>query len=387
MKQEINEYKSHCTWRPVDKIVGPTVIPSSPMKSSTKSSVEKNFNAQIAVSPNTYKIPITYTNNTVKTVGNGSNKHGDGSSIKKFSQTNDDTSFKFDTIINSVENFQLVPKPLVDSLADTSRASTTSGSKTSESNDGIKMNMVPNAPLPEQLRVSSTTAASRKSDENKLSKHMMKQVPNGVVPFQTNLDDISIKTMDKTEELKPQENNRYSNIVAEANEEKKDINESLKELQMADGNSDTGAREVNDNNDFVVDEHNHQGHVQDTFDHKDGLIDNAAEEDLNVYGKNVKHEVPNGSDDDLQVIHRPDEDHRLPKDNQLKNEVNADQGNAYPDEAIPEEPGEDEDGKIKLFSFHFEFDFMNFFFSFTDDDYNGHNGHNLHQEPAIRARR
>lgn len=377
LQQEIDEYKSHCEWRPIDKIVGPTVVSkivgdNNAKKSSTTSSVEKNFNAQIAVSDNLYEIPIKYTNNTVRTMtmGNDSDKlnsnHGDGLASVKSSQTKVDTSFKSDTVINSVENFQFVPKPLADSMAaPASQLSgpTTAGSmrKTSETNGEIKMNVAPNAPLPDQLRASSTTAASKKIDENKQMKSL-KQLPNGVVPFQPNLDDISDKkTMDKNEEDlgKPQENNRYVNVVDEANEnnEKKAIDDSLKELQNADGNNDTGAREVNDSNDFVVDEHNHQGHVQGAFDQKDGLIDNAAEEDLNVYANKLSklgakdgNDNPNGSDDDLQVVHRAedaDEDNRISLNgNKLKNEVNADKGNAYQDEANPEEPGEDEDGNF-----------------------------------------
>lgn len=361
MKQEIDDYKSHCTWRPVQKIVGPTLLPEN--KTSTKSSVEKNFSAQIAVSDNLYKIPIKYANNTDKTMGNGINKkHGDGLSTSLQSNTKQTSiavnTFNTNAIINSVENFQLVPKPLVDSFAEAPAqpsASTTNSSlrKTSESADGLNVNVGPNALLPEQSRASSTMVASKKMEEYKQNKHV--KLPNGVVPFQSNLDDMSARGLDTKEEnlSKPQTNNRYSNIVAESNDENEnakgnDINDSLKDLQNGDGNNDMGAREVNDSNDFVVDEHNHHGHFQDTFDHKDEAGD--AAEDLNVYKvKKLKakhpNEIQNGSDDDIQVINRVgdmEDDERFPLNGeQLKNEIKADQGKVY-DEAIQE----DEDGKI-----------------------------------------
>lgn len=355
MKQEIDDYKSHCSWRPVQKIIGPTVLPEN--KTSTKSSVEKNFNAQIAVSDNLYKIPIKYANNTDKTVGNGIyKKQGDGFTTSLQSNKQPIIAVKIfnaNAIINSVENFQLVPKPLVDSFAEAPAqqpsAPTISSSirKTSESGNGSKVNVGPNAPLPEQLRASSTTVASNKLEENNQNKHI--KLPNGVVPFQSNLDDMSARDPDTKDEnlSKPPTNNRYSNIVAEANDENDNAkgNDSLKDLQDGDGNNDTGAREVNDSNDFVVDEHNHHGHLQDTFDHKDEAGD--AAEDLKVYKVkklNAKHpnEIPNGSDDDIQVINRVNDmdDGRFPLNGEhLKNEIKADQGKAY-DEAIQE----DEDG-------------------------------------------
>lgn len=353
MKQEIDDYKSHCTWRPVQKIVGPTILLEN--QTSTKSNVEKNFNAQIAVSDNLYKIPIKYANNTVKTVGNGINKKQGVGFTTSFQSNKQPTiavkTFNANAIINSVENFQLVPKPLVNSFAEAPAqpsVSTTSSSVRKTSESGLKLNVGPNAPLPEQLRASSTTAASKKLEENKQNKHA--KLPNGVVPFQSNLDDISARAPDTKDEnlLKPQTNNRYSNIVAEANDENdnakgdNDINDSLKDLQNGDGNNDMGAREVNDSNDFVVDEHNHHGHLQDTFDHKDEAGD--AAEDLNIYKVNklnAKHpnEISNGSDDDIRVGDI-ENDGRFPLNGeQLKNEMKADQGKAY-DEAIQE----DEDG-------------------------------------------
>lgn len=353
LKKEIEEFKQHTAWRPeVRGIVGPTPLSGSGSSTSTKPSVEKNFNAQIAVSDNLYEIPIKYTNNT-KRSGDGLTK-----SSKK-------QSFKSDSIINSVENFQFVPKPLADALAlsSSSKATTPSSNrKTSESNGNNKLNIAPNAPMPENSsRATSTTVASKKLEENSIRKHP-KPLPQGVVPF---LDDISVKTLDKpdAEQSKTNDNNRYQNVIDEAaagvvdnaDAKNSDNIDPMKELHNANGDKDTGAREVNDSNDFVVDEHNHHGHL----DHRNDMANDAAEEDLNLYEIN-KHkksivdkqvnaiDIPNGSDDDLQVIHRAngnnDDDNHIPLNgNKLKNEVDQDQGK-YPDDVHLEEQVEDEDG-------------------------------------------
>lgn len=319
-----------------------------------------------------YKIPITYKSNTktadVSTDNNNNvglgNQVGDGS--HKSSQIKP-KRLHSDTIINSVENFQLVPKPLEAAAAlSQSSTSTTAATnrKTSESNGDLKLNVAPNAPMPQvQSRQvpSSTTAASKKADEVKQLKHP-KPLPNGVVPFQNDLDENSGgKTMDKNDadQSKPQENNRYMNVVDEANENGKKETDPLKELQN-DDQHDTGAREVNDNDDFVIHDHNHQNHIQNSLtDHKNGVINNAAEEDMNFYenkfklpqlGKENVADIPN-NDDDLQVVHRGDDgddDNRLPLNGkQLKNEVSDDQGKAYPDDVHLEEQMEnDEDGEF-----------------------------------------
>lgn len=352
LKKEIEEYKQHTAWRPEARgIVGPTPVNGSGSSTSTKPSIEKSFNAQIAVSDNLYEIPIKYTNNTKRS--------GDG-----FTKTSKKQSFKSDTIINSVENFQFVPKPLANAdalaLLSSSKATTPSSNrKTSESNGNNKLNIAPNAPMPEQSsRSTSTTVANKKLEENKIRKHPL---PQGVVPFQGILDDISVKTLDKpdAERSKTNDNNRYQNVIDEVaaavvdNAQNSDNVDPMKELHNANGDKDTGAREVNDSNDFVVDEHNHHGHL----DHRNDIGNDAAEEDLNLYEIN-KHkksidkqvnaiDIPNGSDDDLQVIHRAngnnDDDNHIPLNgNKLKNEVDQDQGK-YPDDVHLEQV-EDEDG-------------------------------------------
>lgn len=377
LKKQIAAYKLHCTWRPEQTIVGP-IIPAS---RSTKPNVEKNFSAQIAVSPNLYKIPIKYKHNTVIkdasntgniVLGDGNNSNiGMGVGSKKSSSQTKSSRLNSDSIINSVENFQLVPKPLVDNVAAApmlshSSTSTTAATnrKMSISSSDIKLNIAPNAPMPEQSRASSTTAASKKSEENRQIKHP-KPLPNGVVPFRSDLDENSApKIVDKIDTEK--ENNRYANVVDEAanGDNNKKEPHSLKELQNANGDNevnDDNAHEVNDNDDLFIHENHHQNHLQKSLnEHQKGIIQNAAEEDMNFYENKFKLpkalgkeanaiDAPNGSDgDDLQVVHHGDdregENRLLLNGKQLKNEVNDDQGKAYPDDVHMEEQVEDEDG-------------------------------------------
>lgn len=335
LHQEIASYKEHCTWRPsADTIVAPTPFP--PGTSSAASQPEKSFNAQIPVSPNLYEIPIKQT------------YYGEG--LQEQQQQQQQTlkvpankSFKSGSIINSVENFQLIPKPL--SLNDPLAKPPTLSSerKTSEAGSAAdKMNVAPNAPMPEPMRASTSTQAnSKRSDDMGVVKKHPKQLtlPNGVVPF----DDISDKAHDPTNEIdadKAGNNNRYQNVINDigATGEKSQLNE----LQNGNGDKDNGAREENDS-DFVVDG-NHRGHVGEQK--ADPMIRNNAAEDLNLYengnenrANGAKVEKPadgNDGDGDLQVIHQSDNDnngiHNQSNDDDVKLQAKRDQGEAYPDD-------------------------------------------------------
>lgn len=384
LQKQIDAFKLHTAWRPD--------VGEHSNVATSKRSNDKNFNAQIPVSDNLYKIQLDTDNQTndkqSKTNVNTNDAHAGDGSTRAHTVANSVNKAGGDVIINSVENFQLVPKPLIGAIVRSSTTTTTPTSrrKTSEAaND--KLNEAPNAPMPDQSpRVSSTTVANRKINETMGRVRQAKPVPDGVVPIQSSFDEIMIRNLDQKAEL-PNENNRYANVVDEAaaeannnanpiiNDNSNNINEkngkkkaesdsmkkNLNELQNFNDN-DNGAREVNDDNiDFVVHEANA---------HKSGgggganggaggaVIKNAAEEDMNLYDNKFNLVKPDAH------FHRPDDDLTIQRgggaggsddedakalnndNNKLLNEIDGDQGKVvYPDVLHIEEQVEDEDGK------------------------------------------
>lgn len=326
MKNEIKQYEEHSAWRSGG-------YPHIDGEKSPKM-VNRNFNAQIPVSDNLYKIPLQSANATSaskqlvdKNDGVGGKVGGGG--VKYVN--------RHDGIINSVENFQLMPKPLAPSKSST--PSSALNLKTSEASDA-KFN-VPNAPIPDQVKASSTTAASRKVDENSGKKS--RQVPAGVVPIpQNNFDEVMVKNVDNTL-MNPEEaeNNRYVNVVDEAGGGKKTDSEGEKGQLIDMQGDDNAAHEVMDNNDFVVEDRNHKDHSLNHADVPLDKVNNAAEEDMNLYDNHkfpLVKQMPD-ADDDLEVIQKSD-------DKKRRDEVDADQGKvAYPDEMHLEENLEEEDGR------------------------------------------
>lgn len=345
------------------------------------------------MSDNLYKIQLGTDNQTnVKQAKHNVNTNsdlngGDGSTNAHSINKNSVRKPAGDVIINSVENFQLVPKPLIGANVRSSTTTTTPTSrrKTSEAaND--KLNEAPNAPMPDQSpRASSTTAASKKSNETMGRARQSKPVPDGVVPIQSSFDEIMIRNLDQKAET-PNENNRYANVVDEAageanngngNGNANDINKKkvdtdsmkkkLNELQNFNDN-DNGAREVNDdNNDFVV--HDAAGHKGGVGGGGGGVggggIKNAAEEDMNLYDNKFNLAKPNANNGDAH-FHRADDDLTIQRgggaggsddedakalnndNNKLLNEIDGDQGKVvYPDVLHIEEQLEDEDGTFE----------------------------------------
>lgn len=365
LRKQIQGYNLHCAWRPDDN-------EHANAGEKSKKTHDKNFNAQIPVSDNLYKIQLGTDNQTnakqskINVITNALNG-GDGAS-DAHNVKHSVVKTGGDVIINSVENFQLVPKPLIGANVRTSTTTTTPTPrrKTSEaSND--KLNEAPNAPMPDQSpRATSTTAASRKSNETMGRVRQSKPVPDGVVPIQSSFDEIMMGNADQKAET-PNENNRYANVVDEAagdgNKKKPDsdsMKRKLDELQNFN-DKDNGAREVNDdNNDFVV---------HDSIGHKSGGgggggIKNAAEEDMNLYDNKFNLAKPNNgeahfhrADDDLTIQRgggaggSDDEDAKALNNgnNKLLNEIDGDQGKVvYPDVLHIEEQLEDEDGNVEM---------------------------------------
>lgn len=300
------------------------------------------------MSDNLYKIELHNANRTKIQATNG-----DGSSTNANAKTGQPDG---NVIINSVENFQLIPNSFIESSkAGKSTPSVQFGQRKTSEAANDRINIGPNAPMPEKAnKLSSTTAASRKNVENAGANRHPKAVPNGVVPIQSSFDEVIGKKPDKVDQS-PNENNRYANVVDDAGERKssEDAVDSLKEkigeMQNVNDN-DNVAKEVNDNNDFVMDERSHKDHLHDAMQHNNA-IKNAAEEDMNLYDNKVNVPKPkhahalgdNLADDDFEMVHRGEEDDK--NGQKLLREIDGDGGKvAYPESHL-EEQNEEDDGK------------------------------------------
>lgn len=288
---------------------------------STVPSSHKNFNSQVAVNDNLYEISIKYSNDS-KTAENGEKVKNDDVDKKSKKSQNP----------NSTENVNVALK--ANNLAVTPSTSTRSqkllGSK-SKMLDAKKENIL--WPI-EQLAEPSTIAAQIKAVAQNNRKPV--KLPHGVVPFQNNLDAIQLYDDHHNNKVNSVENNRYSNIINEAVEENepKHGGETSNELQNINADSDTGAHEENDSNE-------HNNHMQKPLRHQTNDVLNNKNAELNVKlnnENNVENSLHIANDEDLQIPLKGDK---------LKNEVNDDQGKAYPDEVNFQV--EDEDGKHTLF--------------------------------------
>lgn len=395
LQHQIEQYKEHTAWRP-STIDDPTASASGAVNQmehpqdvqTNRASNNKhdiNFSEQISVSDNLYQIPMkilnhngssSTTNNSMsaavdnvnlidRNINSNAYSHlgylGDGGGGRQI--VADSHKQNHLGVINSVENFQLMQKPLGDPLANAAQPSSSTAkignAKTSEASLNGKFE-IPNAPMPEQLKLSSTTAANRRAEEN-FGKPRAKQVPNGVVPIQVNLEEMINRDFDSTNENAAQ-NNRYVNVadaMVAANVERKKA--AVAAVQNNDANDANVAREVNDNNDFIVYDRSHKGHMPAApGDNKFNVINNAAEEDMNLYDNNHNHfhlakaNGARGDDGDMagqrhrdgakQIAHNG-----LNANGKLLNEIDADGGRvAYADGADDahmeeqlEEEGED----------------------------------------------
>lgn len=338
LEKLIDSYNEHCTWRPDDAIDSFDIQKQQDLIAQQHvKEVDKNFNAQIPVSENLYRIPITIVNHTAS-----SNRMLYNSGVGgKHRETGG--------IINSVENFQIFPKPIIVEAnrdvvdeppknGDDHKSSTaTNAQKSSVSNNGeLKM---PNAPVPtatpgNKLKTSSTTETNKF-----LLKTKAKPIPQGVVPVPEMVNFMLNKNDDRNE--KESQNDRYSNVLDEMGS-KKSSDKGVNDVVVND--ADTGAHEVLDNNDFMVDDRNHKDHLQEVLEDKMLNMNNAAEDDTNnAYDKGLSLGKGNG-DADLNNVHN---DGKPLQNNKLLNELDADQGKvAYHDDDIHLEQVEEEgDGK------------------------------------------
>lgn len=340
VERQLVAYKSHCSWRPTDGPAG--VIHSVPPATGPK----KKFKTQVPSIGNLYTVEISTVSTSTATSHNA----------KKVA-----TQAGRGVILNSVENFQLIPKPVIINPPQASE----SIPKGSPSQLKISEQLVDQIKPAFSDQLSSTTAAP--------TKIRSRQVPKGVVPMLPNLtdeqsvndDQITITASNANSENK---NNRYTGILEDIGgiagqvlgiRKNLDSNVELANIAAHQSDVDNGANEIND---------------EFQWDHKDHLVDsdvkinnnNAAEEDTNNVNNNNLFDNNAGSvqtynlakpnlrnADDMDGV---GEAHlingvglkQLDSKKKLINEIDADQGKVaeYPDDVHLEEQVEEEDGEI-----------------------------------------
>lgn len=277
--------------------------------------IDKSFQQQIPVSDNHYKIPIN--------IRNKSKSNNIISNVVKETSSNNIVKKSSKGIINSVENFQIIPEPIVDTNknnvlqqpATMSSRKTTSTTPTSVFKNNKKDE---NLAIPNNKVTSSgsTTKSSRK-------------LPKFVLPIP---------------DLKNDENEIMKEPVQE--DKKQILDETLNKPQNDDINDiENGAQEINDN-DFNIEEKNQRSY--DNIDQDKNMVNNAAEE-FDVHkpgGGDGKVKSIGNEEMDLEIINRPPNNGNT-KD-KLKDEIANDHGKeeAYPEEDLHLEQQDEDLGDI-----------------------------------------
>ena len=270
--------------------------------------IDKSFQEQIPVSDDHYKIPINIRNKSKNLV-----KETSSSSIVKSSSRKG--------IINSVENFQIIPEPIVDTknvlqqpaLLNGKSTTTTTPTSVFSNNSNKKNELV----IPNKLTSSTTAAGSTTKSSRKL--------PKFVLPI-------------------PDIKNDESEVVKEpVKEDKKQIlDETLNKPQNEDINDiENGAHEINDN-DFNIEEKNQRNF--DNIDPDKNMVNNAAEE-FDVHKPAEKKSLGN-EEMDLEIINRPANGGN--NKDKLKDEIANDHGKeeAYAEEDLHLEQQDEDLGDI-----------------------------------------
>ncbi|XP_055852322.1 uncharacterized protein LOC129916424 isoform X1 [Episyrphus balteatus] len=384
----IKEYKNNCDYKPktdIDSLSDQTlpspktgnhhqIIPNHPLD---KPLVQKSFKEQQLVSPDLYKVSIKLTNTTQPSASYLSTQKSLAQPADMGEARKDHPIDKYkNAIINSVENFQMIPKPLASSedksklaaenvqqmppINSTAKSSTVAGSavngvEAGGTHDGNRHALS----VANQPSTSTAIKAKRSSTAKELpnSPHKPpKHIPLGVAPIPENFEYLlsnnhndeqqqggsKLANLQQGENDNKQDtdNNRYVNVVDE-----------LIGKNNEGGEQDTGAHEVKDN-DFNADKN-------------DENVNNGAEEDNNFFEAKIAqkdNEDHGDAGDDIEVFgmgghkqnHKDQDDDMAPVANalldgdNLNNEVAGDQGKEqfadglHIDEGNEEEEDEDD---------------------------------------------
>ncbi|XP_055695472.1 uncharacterized protein LOC129797158 isoform X1 [Lutzomyia longipalpis] len=328
LEKMIEQFEAHCAFRP--DALDHHMFNSPP--SGKVHDNEKNFNAQLTVSEDLYKIPIK-----INRMSTGAGTEGEPRAI-----------------VNSMNTFQMAPKPndkgmnsanvLQEPPAQVAIKSSTATLDRRQS-PSSPQNIPPIAVIP-------TVVSSTKKTLDVLHKTKSRAVPQGVVPVPESIRELLKEEEPQHGEISPKSPDRYSNAIVDSVQQspqlKKDENRPEGETNFQNVNEvDNGAHEVDDFN--IVEDKNHRDHLQEVLDdEKLNVNNNAAEEDTNLYDINkipFNRQKPN-DDIDLEIINRRnphldgngDSKHKYSNDKLMNEEVAADQGfDLHMEEQVEEE--------------------------------------------------
>jgi hypothetical protein len=290
LEQEIKEYKAKLNIKGIAS--DEKDAPQKPNKV-----VDKSFQEQIPVSDGHYKIPINIRNksNMVKANQNFVANKG---------------------VINSVENFQIIPDAVVaDNQNVLQQPALINGKSTSTTTT------TPTSVLKERKK-DNLAIPSNKSPSAATSTKSSKKLPKFVLPI-------------------PDIKNEDNEIAKEEDKDEKivSLDETLNKPQNEDINEfENGAHEINDN-DFNIEEKISRNHF-DNLDQDKNIINNAAEE-FDAH-KPVDKKSLGNDEMDLEIINRPGNNMK----DKLKDEIANDHGkeDTYNEEDLHIEQQEDDLG-------------------------------------------
>uniref|UniRef100_W8BAJ9 Golgi integral membrane protein 4 n=1 Tax=Ceratitis capitata TaxID=7213 RepID=W8BAJ9_CERCA len=415
----VAQYEQHCDYKPEMKSDNekPLNPPNIPQNTSPQTYIEKSFNEQVRVSSGLYHIDIKLTNKTEEVAPSNANtaiSSTNNTNTAKFNEANVDEKGNEDKnvilkvgsdivagsvgldgvggllpflsrsnrslILNSVENFQILPKP-IEKIADggdidgkvidqmhqppSNQSEASAQSKlilplsaprkavTTESSKSEHHVLEANAPA-KQTNSSSTTSSNFPPLPIPPNP---RKLPENVAPIPANFEELlkedrvnqksDISKQKKANAAKEGQknnndganNNRYANAINEM-EPKASRKESVIVPANA-ANEDSGAHEIKEN-DFINDQNfNLPGNEDNNF------FDGGAKNDA----AGNADEKPKGddNDDDEGLVGAVDagdiavKNHNLLDTNNLNNEVAGDQGKEFPDELRLEENNEEDE--------------------------------------------
>lgn len=358
LTEELNEMRKHCDFR---LATGNSPIPSSSVASKAQE-VQRSFDEQVLVEENTYQIPIhiqspgvasnSLNNNlSLQTSNRTMDLHRDAPLIASSTNPVDAQDIwakpKPGGIINSVENFQILPKPLEEQVVSSDNENvlkepvakeSKSSTATVIKHDSKSLDRaLPIAIIQEQSSVAAKPASSPQSSATKGAK----KIPDGVVPIPESMNAI----FNQEEPPANIKNARYSNAVAAdsqllpavpaSEEEQNPVN-----FLLQHGNEgENRAHEVNDFN--IVEDRNHHDHLQEVLDDAKLVINNNAAEVEAHPGDEDADEKDKRNEIDMAIINRESHGKDSLVEKKGHEDFVADQG--FDDRQ--EEHVEEEDGK------------------------------------------
>lgn len=412
LEQTVKDYQSHCDNKPLDNARKP-VGPKPEISVGNPSTSEKSFKHQDPVSDGIYHIAVNLTNNkqTTKTLSNSKNMVGGGGvhigeateslnahvgvkddiliqqqTTKQASShitldTNTDIKpliskhFNGSLILNSVENFQIVPKPIkripddeqqqqekpnhdlpdsdknqVAPLSAPKNKGQLSSTATSKSEQQMQAASALNA-TSANIRTARGSSSSSTSNSPPLAlPPNQRKIPDNVAPIPDNFEELLQKS--NNEQIKNNED--PSHLEEHNNDNLNDLKGSAVKPANNNNNYDSGAHEIKDIQDGDSQQFQHEDDMNNFFDNDNDAKDhNKNHKDLN---DDKDDDIGNDDDDgglglgadgaaagDIAVKHNQQQ--QLLDEN-LKNEIADDQGKEFGDGLRLDEGAmeEDDDG-------------------------------------------